>query len=70
MTRLPRSFPIRPALAALPAHPQQRQLTIAFESPGLQGMTQTERTNAVSALVMLLMQAAGVQLPGAHHEKH
>jgi hypothetical protein len=70
MTRPPRSLPIRPALAALPAHPPQRQLTIVFESPGLQGMTPTERTSAVSALAMLLMQAAGVQLPGAHDEKH
>lgn len=69
MTRPPRSHPIRPALAGLPAHPPQRQLTMAFESPGLQGMTPTERTSAVTQLAMLLMQAAGVQLPGAHDDE-
>ena len=41
----------------LPAEP--RQMTIAFESNGLRGLSASERSNALMNLAHLLMLAAG-----------
>lgn len=43
----------------------QRQLSMAFESPVLQGMSPSERTSAILRLALLLLQAAGVHQTGA-----
>lgn len=48
----------------------QRQLSMAFESPVLQGMSSSERANAVAQLAILLLQAAGVQRTGADDGEH
>lgn len=48
----------------------QRQLSMAFESPLLQGMTAAERANALTLLANLLMQAAGVHAEGSDDEQH
>ena len=55
---------------APPASMTQRQLSIAFESPVLQGMSPSERTNAIAQLAILLLQAAGVQQTGANDGEH
>jgi hypothetical protein len=39
---------------------QHEQISLAFESMGLRGMTNAERTKAIVRLSHLLMQAAGV----------
>lgn len=39
---------------------QHEQIRLAFESMGLHGMTNAERTKAIVRLSHLLMQAAGV----------
>lgn len=45
-----------------PLHPPcHRQLSMTFESPVLQGMTPSERSNVIAQLAILLLQAAGVQ---------
>lgn len=64
-SRIPR--PTRPTTRS-PA--PQRQLSMAFESPLLQGMTAAERVNALSLLANLLMQAAGVHVEGGDDEHH
>lgn len=67
MTGSPRSHLMQPASSApMP----QRQLSIAFESPVLQGMDPSERASAVTQLAILLLQAASVQLPGADDDHH
>ena len=48
----------------------QGQLSLTFESPVLQGMSPSERTNAIAQLAILLLQAAGVQQTGADDGKH
>lgn len=39
---------------------QREQISFAFESMGLRGLTQAERMKAVTRLSQLLMQATGV----------
>ena len=39
---------------------QREQISLAFESMGLRGLTNAERTKAIIRLSQLLMQAAGV----------
>lgn len=47
----------------LPAPLQQpRQLSIAFEMPALLGLAADQRTTAIQALAVMLLQAAGVHL--------
>ena len=55
---------------APPASMTQRQLSMAFESPVLQGMSPSERTSAIALLEILLLQAAGVQQTGANDGEH
>lgn len=43
----------------------QRQLSMAFESSVLQGISPSQRTSAIAQLASLLLQAAGVQQMGA-----
>ena len=47
-----------PAPAVLSAAP--RQLSIPFDSPGLRGMTSSERRIAVARLASLLLEAAHI----------
>lgn len=47
----------------------QRQLSMTFESPVLQGLTPAERMNALESLVNLLLQAAGIQAEGADNDE-
>ena len=53
-----------PALPILPAprQRQSRQLSIAFETPALQGLAADQRAIAIQVLAVLLLQAAGVHL--------
>ncbi len=64
--------PPRPHLLSLvpAALMSQRQLSMAFESPVLQGMSPSERANAIAQLAILLLQAAGVQRTGADDGEH
>jgi hypothetical protein len=39
---------------------QREQISLAFESMGLRGLTSAERTKAIIRLSQLLIQAAGV----------
>lgn len=48
-----------------PLSMSQRQLSMAFESPVLQGISPSQRTSAIAQLANLLLQAAGVQQTGA-----
>lgn len=48
----------------------QRQLSMAFELPVLQGMDPHERARAIAQLAILLLQAAGVHQTGADDGKH
>jgi hypothetical protein len=66
MTSAPRPRLMQPTP---PASMPQHQLSMAFESPALQGMDPTQRAHAITQLAILLMQAAGVQLPGAHDDE-
>lgn len=51
---------------AAPAVPTpQRQMSMAFESLMLQGMTEPERASALTALANLLLQAAAVPVTTA-----
>jgi hypothetical protein len=68
MTRPPRSHLLLPA--ASPALTAPRQLSIVFESPVLQGMTPSQRANAVTQLSIVLLQAAGAQTQGASNDEH
>ena len=43
----------------------QRQMSMAFESLMLQGMTEPERASALTALANLLLQAAAVPVTAA-----
>ena len=47
-----------------------RQLNIVFESMELEGMSPSQRANAVTQLANLLLQAAGVQAQGGHNDEH
>jgi hypothetical protein len=55
---------------APPAPRSQRQLSMAFESPVLQGMGPHERARAIAQLAILLLQAAGVHQTGADDGEH
>ena len=55
---------------APPAHLSQRQLSMVFESPVLQGMAPSERASAITQLAILLLQAAGVHHAGADDGEH
>jgi hypothetical protein len=45
-------------------------LSMAFESPVLQGISESERASAIAQLATLLLQAAGVQQTGADDGEH
>jgi hypothetical protein len=51
---------------SLPAQP--RQMSIAFESRWLQGLSAPERLRALSHLANLLMLAAGLTIEERNHE--
>jgi len=63
--------PMTPALNPKPMLPPpsasvpQRQLSLTFETPVLQGMDPGQYANAITRLAILLLQAAGVRLTGA-----
>jgi hypothetical protein len=44
----------------LPSPVPQHQMSLALESPLLQGMAATEHANVLTALASLLLQAAGI----------
>ena len=67
MTNSPRTQLMR---LAPPAPMSQRQLSMVFESPVLQGMSPGERATAIAQLAVLLLQAAGVQQTGADDGEH
>ena len=68
MTHVPR--PHRLLTTPAPPQPQaQRQLSIAFESPVLQDLDPSERTNVVAQLALLLLQAAGVPAAGGDDDE-
>jgi hypothetical protein len=67
MTSSPRSHPMLLAPIA-PTH--QRQLSMVFESPMLQGMSHQERASAVTQLAILLLEAAGVHAAGVDDDEH
>ena len=68
MTHLPR--PRRPLTTSASAQPPiQRQLSMAFESPVLQGMDPSERNNAIDQLAIVLLQASGIQVAEAHDDE-
>ena len=48
--------------AKLPAPASDRQMSLMFDSSGLDGLGSLERTKAVSALSQILLQAAGVRV--------
>jgi hypothetical protein len=64
--RFPMKTTTRPAavLPMLPAPLQQqpRQLSIAFETPALQGLSADHRAAATQVLAVMLLQAVGVHL--------
>ena len=62
----------RPHLKRLvpPAPVAQRQLSMAFEAPVLQGMSPSERARAIAQLATLLLQAAGMQRTGVDNGDH
>jgi len=53
--------------SAIPAAPP-RQISIAFESRWLQGLTPSERLRALTHLANLLMLAAGLAIEESSHE--
>ena len=59
-TTTPVPAPAQPKLS--PSLQRPRQLSIAFETPALQGLTAARRTTAIQALTAVLLQAAGVHL--------
>lgn len=44
----------------LPAVPSNRQMSLLFESGGLEGLDPHERDKVIAALAQILMQAAGL----------
>ena len=60
----------RPTRPTSPSPAPQRQLSMALESPLLEGMTAADRVNALTLLANLLMQAAGVHAEGGDDEHH
>lgn len=67
MTSLPRPRQMR---LEPPVPKSQRQLSMAFETPVLQGMGPSERASAIAQLAILLLQAAGVHQTGADDGEH
>lgn len=67
MTHPPRSLLMLPAAHRSLA---PRQLNIVFESMELEGMSPSQRANAVTQLANLLLQAAGVQAQGVNNDEH
>ena len=55
---------------APPVHLSQRQLSMVFESPVLQGMGPSERASAIAQLAILLLQPAGVHHAGTDDGEH
>jgi hypothetical protein len=55
MSNSPKSVPTTPAPSVAP-----RQLSIAFDSIRLRGMSASERAKTIMCLASILMQAAGV----------
>ncbi len=55
--------------SARPQPPSHRQLSMTFESPVLQDMTPSERSNVVAQLAIVLLQAAGLQAREADDEQ-
>jgi hypothetical protein len=55
MSNSPKPVPTTPVPSVVP-----RQLSIAFDSIRLRGMSASERAKAIACLTNLLMQAAGV----------
>lgn len=51
-----------PAQPMLPAPAQQRQLSIAFETPALQGLAADQQASSIRTLALMLLQAAGIHL--------
>jgi hypothetical protein len=48
--------------AKLPAPASDRQMSLMFDSSGLDGLGSLERNKALSALAQILLQAAGVRV--------
>lgn len=59
---------LAPSRSARPRLPIPHQLSIAFESQGLQDLTSVERTAVVQRLATLLLQAAG-QVAGSDDDE-
>lgn len=53
----------------VPQPSKRRQISIAFESSELRGLTSAQRTKAVTQLSRVLMLAAGVALEGSDDER-
>jgi hypothetical protein len=71
MTQAP--GPHRPLTTSAPPPPQphrlQRQLSMVFEPPVLDGMDPSERANVIAQLAILLLQASGVQAAGSNDDE-
>jgi hypothetical protein len=52
-----------------PPHVQNRQMSIAFESSGIHGLTDAQRLKAVAQLSQVLILAAGVAPKESHDER-
>lgn len=61
--------PITPYRIPLTPPTPPLQLSIAFDTVDLRGMTLTERANVLTHLALLLLQAAGVQTAGGNDEE-
>ena len=63
----------RPLTASKPQQPQpprrQRQLSMAFESLAAQGLDPSERAAVIDQLVILLLQASGIQAAGSNDDE-
>ena len=55
--------------SAPPQLQAHRQLSMTFESPVLQGMSPSERSNVIAQMAVVLLQAAGVQSRVADDEQ-
>lgn len=60
---------LRRALTTSAPPQSHRQLSIAFESPVLKGMTPSERLNVIAQMAVVLLQAAGIQPREADDEQ-
>jgi hypothetical protein len=63
--------PRRPSTTSAPPQPQrlQRQLSMAFETQAIHGMSPSERATAIAQLAILLLQASGVQAAGSNDDE-